>query len=123
MAESSSMTVMKVREVLLVTLPAEPDDPAILALQEQVLQSMEQYEARGLILDISAVNTVDSFFARTLTETAQMIRLMGGRTIIAGMRPAVAVTATQLGLPLKHVETALNVDQALDRLMPVAGES
>ena len=112
----SNMTVIKVRDVLMVTLPAEPEDAAINALQEQVLASMEQHEARALILDISAVETLDSFFARTLSETAQMVKLMGGRTIIAGMRPAVAVTATQLGLALKGVETALNVDRALDRV-------
>lgn len=112
----SNMTVIKVRNVLMVTLPAEPEDAAINALQERVLASMEQHEARALILDISAVETLDSFFARTLSETAQMVKLMGGRTIIAGMRPAVAVTATQLGLALKGVETALNVDRALDRV-------
>lgn len=112
----SNMTVIKVRDVLMVTLPAEPEDAAINALQERVLASMEQHEARALILDISAVETLDSFFARTLSETAQMVTLMGGRTIIAGMRPAVAVTATQLGLALKGVETALNVDRALDRV-------
>jgi rsbT antagonist protein RsbS len=112
----SNMTVIKVRDVLMVTLPAEPEDAAINALQERVLASMEQHEARALILDISAVETLDSFFARTLSETAQMVKLMGGRTIIAGMRPAVAVTATQLGLALKGVETALNVDRALDRV-------
>ncbi len=116
MVESTNITVMKVREVLMVTLPADPDDAAIMALQARVLEAMERHEARALILDISAVETVDSFFARTLSETAQMVRLMGGRTIVAGMRPAVAVTATQLGLTLKQVETALNVDQALDRV-------
>ncbi len=118
MAENN-ITVMKVRDVLMVTLPADPDDAAIMALQERVLQGMEQHEARALVLDISAVETVDSFFARTLSETAQMVKLMGGRTIIAGMRPAVAVTATQLGLTLKQVETALNVDHALDQVARV----
>ena len=73
-------------------------------------------EAKGVVLDISAVETLDSFFARTVAETAQMVDLMGGRTIIAGMRPAVAVTATQIGLSLGKIETALNVERALDRL-------
>jgi rsbT antagonist protein RsbS len=111
-----SITVIKVRDVLMVTMPADPDDSTIGALQEKTLQSMERHEARGLVLDISAVETLDSFFARTISETAQMVTLMGGRTIIAGMRPSVAVTATQLGLALKHIETALTVDRALDRM-------
>ncbi len=84
--------------------------------QEKVLQSLEQHEAKGVVLDISAVETLDSFFARTVSETAQMVGLMGGRTIIAGMRPPVAVAATEIGLSLGIIETALNVDRALDMI-------
>jgi rsbT antagonist protein RsbS len=66
------------------------------------------------VLDISRVETLDSFFARTVAETAKMITLMGGKTIISGMRPAVAITATQLGLTLGDSSSALDVDRALD---------
>lgn len=111
-----SISVIKVRDVLMVTMPADPDDATVVALQEKVLQAMERYEVRGLVLDISAVETLDSFFARTLAETAQMVVLMGGRSVIAGMRPSVAITATQLGLTLRSVITALDVDRALDML-------
>jgi rsbT antagonist protein RsbS len=110
------ISVVKVRDVLMVTMPADPDDASVSALQMKVLQMMEQYEATGLVLDISAVETLDSFFARTVTETAQMAALMGGRTVIAGMRPSVAITATQLGLTLGRAMTALDVDRALDTL-------
>ena len=110
------ITVMKVRDVLLVTMPADPDDSTITALQEEVLRGMERTEARGLVLDISAVETLDSFFARTVVETTRMVELMGGRTVIAGMRPSVAITATQLGFTFGNVATALDVDFALDRL-------
>jgi len=112
----NSISVIKVRDVLMVTLPADPDDSVIMALQQRTLESMEAHEAKALILDISAVETLDSFFARTISETAQMVTLMGGRTIIAGMRPSVAITATQLGLALRRVETALSVDLALDKV-------
>lgn len=111
--ESGSIAVMKVRDVLLVTVPPEPDDSTINVLQDKVLASMIQFEPKGLILDISTVEIVDSFFARTIAETAQMVMLMGGRTIIAGMNASVAITATELGLPLKDVLTALDVDHAL----------
>ena len=111
-----SISVVKVRDVLLVTMPADPDDASVSALQMTVLQMMEQAEATGLVLDISAVETLDSFFARTVAETAQMAALMGGRTVIAGMRPSVAITATQLGLTLGSTMTALDVDRALDTL-------
>lgn len=111
---SAYLSVVKVRELLLVTVPGDPDDQTVSALQERVLQAMERHEPQGVVLDISLVETLDSFFARTISETAQMVNLMGGRTIIAGMRPAVAVTATEIGLKLGKVETSLNVDRALD---------
>ena len=111
---NSNISVIRVRDLLMVTMPADPDDPTISALQDKVLTAMEQHEAKGVVLDISSVETLDSFFARTVAETAKMVGLMGGRTIIAGMQPAVAVTATQIGLTLGNIETALNVDRALD---------
>jgi rsbT antagonist protein RsbS len=111
-----SISVVKVRVVLMVTMPADPDDAVVQALQERALHAMQRYEAKGLVLDISAVETVDSFFARTVAETAQMVGLMGGRTVIAGMRPTVAITVTQLGLTLGNALTALNADRALELL-------
>lgn len=110
---ATAISVIKVRNVMMVTMPADPDDSTISDLQEKVLDSMERYGAKGLVLDISAVDTVDSFFARTMAETAQMVALLGGRTVIAGMRPSVAITTTQLGLSLGRAVTALDVDRAL----------
>ena len=110
------LSVIKVRDVLLVTVPAEPDDETISALQEQVLTAMERYSPRGLVLDVSTVESLDSFFARTIAETAQMVELMGGLTVISGMQPAVAITTTQLGLTLGGTLTALDMDQAIDLL-------
>ncbi len=110
----TTVSVVKVRDVLMVTMPPDPDDATISALQEKVLDSMERYGAKGLVLDISEVDIVDSFFARTVAETAQMVALLGGLTVIAGMRPSVAITTTQLGLSLGGATTALDVDRALD---------
>lgn len=112
-----SLSVIKIREILLVTLPSDPDDSTVAALQDKVLQQMERHQAQGVVLDVSAVETLDSFFARTIAETAQMIGIMGGRTIVVGMRPAVAITTTQIGLALTSIETALTVERALDRVM------
>ena len=111
-----SISVIKLQNLLLVTVPSDPDDETISALQEQVLQAMAQHEAKGLVLDISRVKTLDSFFARTVAETVQMVALMGGRTVLAGMRANVAVTATQLGLTVGNALSALDVDRALDLL-------
>jgi rsbT antagonist protein RsbS len=110
------ITVMKLRDILMVAMPADPDDATITALQEQVLQAMGRFNAKALVLDISAVESLDSFFARTVVETARMVGLMGGETVIAGMRPSVAITATQLGFTLLNVMTALDVDRAMDIL-------
>lgn len=108
-----NISVIRTRDFLIVGMPADPDDSLIAALQEDVLKAMERHGSRAVLLDISLVETFDSFFARTVSETAQMVNLMGGRTIIVGMRPAVAITATQIGLTLGKIETALDVDRAL----------
>jgi rsbT antagonist protein RsbS len=113
---AENISVVKVRNVLMVTVPPDPDDETISVLQEKVLRSMEGHQARGLVMDISTVETLDSFFARTILETGQMVKLMGGKTVIAGMRVSVAITATQLGLSFGSIQTALNVDRALDLL-------
>jgi len=113
---NKSLSVVKIRDTLMVTMPTDPDDVMVSALQEAVLEAMEKYRPQGLVLDISAVETLDSFFARTVAETSRMVALMGGRTVIAGMRPSVAITATQLGLTMGTTMAALNVDRALDLL-------
>ena len=79
-----NISVIKLRDLLLVTVPPDPDDQTVSALQEQVLQAMARHECKGLVLDISTVQTLDSFFARTIAETVQMVALMGGRTVLAG---------------------------------------
>ncbi|MGC9997680.1 MAG: STAS domain-containing protein [Terriglobia bacterium] len=113
---NQNISLVKVRNTLLVTMPADPDDVTVTTLQEEVLGAMEEYRPKGLVLDISAVETLDSFFARTITETSRMVTMMGGQTVIAGMRPSVAITATQLGLTMVGTFTALTVDRALDLL-------
>lgn len=111
---TESISVIKIRDVLLVTMPADPDDATVAALQERTLEAMDQNGVRGLVLDLSKVEILDSYFARTVAETAQMVGLMGGETIIAGMSPAVAITATELGVTLGRTRTALTIERALD---------
>ena len=108
--------VVKVHDVLMVAMPSDPDDATVANFQDQVMHEIDRHRAKGLVLDISAVDTLDSFFARTIAETAQMVSLMGGKTIIAGMHPSVAITTTQLGLTLGRTLTALSVDRAMELL-------
>lgn len=112
--EGDSLSVIKLKNILLVTVPDDPGDDIIQELQTKVLNAMEKYSSKGLLLDISSVNVLDSYFARTISETTQMVALMGGKTIIAGMQPSVAITATELGLHLGKAQTTLDVDRALD---------
>jgi rsbT antagonist protein RsbS len=111
---SESISVLKVRNVLLVAMPGDPDDATVSALQNRTLQAMEEHDVKGLILDLTKVEILDSYFARTVAETAKMVTLMGGETFIAGMRPSVAITATELGVTLGTTKTVLNVDLALN---------
>ena len=111
---NESISVIKVRGVLLVTMPADPDDATVSALQEKTLTAMSLHDVGALILDLSKVEILDSYFARTVAETALMVSLMGGETIIAGMRPSVAITATELGVTLGKARTALTVDRAFE---------
>ena len=113
---NGNISVIKIKDILLVTVPSDPDDMTVSQLQEQVLYAMERHSARGLILDISTVETIDSFFARTVSETVKMVALMGGLTVLSGMRACVAVTTTQLGLSLDKTLTALDVDRAMEML-------
>lgn len=113
---ATPVSVLRIRDVLMVVVPQDADDDTISCLQERVLQSMDLEKTRGLIIDLSTVETLDSYFARTVVETARMVALMGGKTVLAGMRPSVAVTTTQLGLRLSGAATALSVDRALTML-------
>ena len=113
---NGTVSVIKIRDILLVTVPSDPDDITVSELQEQVLYAMERHSAKGLILDISTVETVDSFFARTISETVKMVALMGGLSVLSGMRACVAVTTTQLRLTFEQTLTALDVDRAMDML-------
>ena len=111
-----SLSIIKIRDILMVTMPADPDDATVSALQERVLLAMERSSARGVVLDVSAVDSLDSFFARMIAETTRMVGLMGGRSVLTGMRPSVAITLTQLGLTLGKTRIALSVDRAFDIL-------
>ena len=113
---NESLSVIKLKNILLVTVPDDPSDDMIYELQNKVLAAMEKHESAGLILDISSVNVMDSFFARTIAETTQMVTLMGGHTVVAGMRPGVAITAAELGLQLGNALSALDVDAGLELL-------
>lgn len=111
-----AVSIVRVRDVLLVSMPSEPSDSTVAKLQEQLLGVIERAPARAVIIDAQHVDVLDSYFARALTETAQMVKLMGTDTVVAGIQPAVAMTAIELGLNLSALRAALDVDRAFDMI-------
>ncbi len=108
--------VLKVGSFLLVTIQEELHDRLVLNLQEDLLERISQTGARGVLIDISGLEMVDSFTGRVLANTAGMARLLDAQTVVVGMRPAVAITLVELGLSLKGVSTALDVDKGIELL-------
>jgi rsbT antagonist protein RsbS len=113
---SDRIPVLRLGDTLLVSLQRDLHDAAALAFQEDVLVKLERTGARGLLIDISGLDMVDSYVAQLLAKTARMTRLMGARAIIVGMRPMVAATLVRMGAFIEDVETALNLDEGLKRL-------
>jgi rsbT antagonist protein RsbS len=105
--------ILKVGDVLLVSIQADIDDRAVLELQQRVLEQIEQTNARSVLIDISLLEMVDSFTGRMLSDIASMASIMDAETVVVGIQPAVAITLVELGLELKGVSTALDVDDGL----------
>ncbi len=108
--------ILKVGRVLIVPIQVDMDDRTVVSLQERILAELERTGARGVLMDISLLEMVDSFIGRMLSDIAAMARIMDARTVVVGMRPAVAITLVELGLELRGVETVLNVDEGIKLL-------
>ena len=98
---------------LLVTIQIEMDDQIALTLQEDLTSEIEKTGANGVLIDISAVETVDSFIGRMIGNISAMSLILDARTVVVGMQPAVAITLVELGLTLPGVRTALNVERGM----------
>lgn len=108
--------ILRMGEFLLVTIQVEMHDQLVLALQDDLATKIEQCGARGVLIDISALDMVDSFIGRMISNLSLMSRILDARTVVVGMRPAVAITLVELGLSLEGVETALDVDRGMKLL-------
>jgi len=108
--------VLKMGSYLLVTVQVDMHDRLALALQDDLMEQIRHTSARGVLLDISALDVVDSFIGRTIGNIAGMARVLGAATVVTGMRPAVAITLVELGLSWKAVRTALTVERGMELL-------
>jgi rsbT antagonist protein RsbS len=115
--------ILKMGPFLLVTIQVDLYDRLALNLESDLIQMVNKISAKGVLIDISAVNIVDSFMGRILGNIANMSRILDAQTVVVGMQPAVAITLVELGLPLHGVRTALNVEKGmalLQSMLPVA---
>ena len=105
--------ILKLEDVLLVSIQVDMHDQLALTLQDDLTQKIVATRARAVLIDISALEMVDSFMGRMLGNIASMSRILDAQTVVVGMRPAVAITLVELGLSLPGIRTALNVDAGL----------
>ncbi len=113
--------ILKLRDFLLVTIQVDMHDRLALQLQDELTTRISETGARGVLIDISSLDIVDSFIGRMIASIAAMARVLDAQTVVVGMQPAVAITLVELGLTLPGVRTALNVDRGMALLEVAVG--
>ena len=108
--------ILRMGEFLLVTIQVDMHDRLAMTLQDDLTTRISETGARGVLIDISSLEIVDSFIGRMLGNIAAMSRVLDAETVVVGMRPAVAITLVELGMSLAGVKTALNVDAGMELL-------
>jgi rsbT antagonist protein RsbS len=103
-------------DLLLVTIQVDMHDRLALTLQDDLTEAIAKSGARGVLIDISSLDVVDSFIGRMLANIALMSRVLDAQTVVTGMRPAVAITLVELGMTLAGVRTALNIERGMAML-------
>jgi rsbT antagonist protein RsbS len=113
--------ILKMGHFLLVTIQVDLYDRLALTLENDLINMVSSVDAKGVLIDISAVSIVDSFMGRILGNIASMTKIMDAETVVVGMQPAVAITLVELGLTLSGVHTALNVEKGMELLQKRIG--
>ncbi|GHH66329.1 anti-sigma factor antagonist [Kitasatospora indigofera] len=118
---SERIPVLRIGDVLLVSIQTDLEDQSVLDLQEDLAERIVETGAQGVVIDITALEIVDSFVGRMLATTAAISRILDAETVLVGMRPAVAITLVELGLSLGGVRTALSLERGLAMLGRAGG--
>jgi rsbT antagonist protein RsbS len=114
--------ILRMGEFLLVTIQVDMHDRLAMALQDDLTTRIAETQARGVLIDISSLDMVDSFIGRMIGNIAGMSRVLDAKTVVVGMRPAVAITLVELGLSLPGVHTALDVERGMEFLQLQTGQ-
>ena len=114
--------ILKMGPVLLVSIQVDMHDQLALTLQDDLTDRIVKTHARGVLIDISSLEVVDSFIGRMLGNIAAMSRVLDAETVVVGMRPAVAITLVELGMSLSGVRTVLNVERAMEMLQVASAD-
>ena len=122
MIEASRIPILQIQEFLVASVQVELYDKSAVLFKENLLERIYETKAKGMILDLTAVEVVDSFMGRIITEVGAMAGLMGTRVVITGLQPAVAITLVELGLELEGVHTALNLQKGIATLRRMIAE-
>ncbi|MBD1550936.1 STAS domain-containing protein [Pseudomonas typographi] len=110
---TAKIPILKMGDYLLISIQVDMHDQLALDLQEDLTEQIVRHSAKGVLIDISALEIVDSFIGRTLSHIASVARILDAKVIVVGMQPAVAITLVELGLSLDGIATALNVEKGM----------
>lgn len=108
--------ILKLHDYLLISVQVDLDDQTALQFQEDVLEKIHQEGSKGVVIDLTSVEMIDSFIAKVLGDVVDMSNLMGAKVVLTGIQPAVAITLIDMGIVLDEVPTALDLEQGLERL-------
>ena len=115
--------ILKMGKFLLVSIQVDMDDRTAMTLQDDLTAQIVKHRAKAVLIDISSLDVVDSFIGRMLANTAAMARILDAETVVVGMQPSVAITLVELGLSLKGVRSALNVERGMEMLRGIAEDT
>ena len=116
----SNIPILRIKDILIVSLQDDLTDRIAIRFQNDLLKKIYSTNTMGVLIDISVLDIVDSFLGRIISDTSKMVILLGSELVIVGMRPSVAITLVELGLQLKDIVTALDIDHGIEKLNAIA---
>lgn len=116
MADLKSIPIIKLDDNLIVSIQVSLHDRLVMKLQDDITNQIVKTEAKGLIIDVSSVEIMDSFIARTINDIGKNAKTMGTEAVLVGLQPAVAITLIEMGMELDSVHTALNLEGGIQKL-------